>query len=249
MRNKLPGFFGLWFVILLLNQIFIFGGCFAPYCLLAALPHTGIIAFFWTSLVGKSNKESGEAGDSKTARKPTKKESHSRASSELHKEPVQDSLKKKGDLYEKFIGERFEKKGDLVIYNGFIREYEDQGVDVITISIPTNTINLIQCKNWDYMRMTLEHMEDIYSKLENYDFDCFTLPVYQINEHVIHAEKDKIATIMATAKLKLHEIVIRKTLYIASEKVVDLEVGPYLTMMSPTIFKYKDMKIVMKGVN
>jgi len=49
MKN-IKKFFGIWFVIILLNQIFIFHACFAPYCLLAALPHTGVIAFFFTWL-------------------------------------------------------------------------------------------------------------------------------------------------------------------------------------------------------
>ncbi|MCX7067222.1 MAG: hypothetical protein NTW85_05970 [Methylococcales bacterium] len=33
---------------------------------------------------------------------------------------------------------------------------------------------------------------------------------------------------------------ISQTLYLALEKVVDVEIGRYLTMMSPTIFKYED---------
>jgi hypothetical protein len=33
-----------WVVILIANQLFIFGACFAPYCLIAGLPHTGVIA-------------------------------------------------------------------------------------------------------------------------------------------------------------------------------------------------------------
>jgi len=41
---NLQTFFVTWIIILLINQIFIFGACFAPYCLLAALPHTGVIA-------------------------------------------------------------------------------------------------------------------------------------------------------------------------------------------------------------
>jgi len=42
-----------WVVILILNQLFIFGGCFAPYCLIAALPHTGVIAAFVTYFIIK----------------------------------------------------------------------------------------------------------------------------------------------------------------------------------------------------
>lgn len=38
-------FFIVWGAILFLNQLFLFHGCFYPNCLIAALPHTGIIAF------------------------------------------------------------------------------------------------------------------------------------------------------------------------------------------------------------
>ncbi len=34
----------IWAVLIILNQLVIFGACFAPYCILAALPHTGIVA-------------------------------------------------------------------------------------------------------------------------------------------------------------------------------------------------------------
>lgn len=37
-------FFITWGIVLLVNQIFIFGGCFASYCIVAALPHTGVIS-------------------------------------------------------------------------------------------------------------------------------------------------------------------------------------------------------------
>ncbi len=33
-----------WVVIIIVNQLFIFGACFAPYCLIAALPHTFVIS-------------------------------------------------------------------------------------------------------------------------------------------------------------------------------------------------------------
>jgi len=33
-----------WVIVITLNQLFIFGACFAPYCLIAALPHTFIIS-------------------------------------------------------------------------------------------------------------------------------------------------------------------------------------------------------------
>ena len=37
-------FFVAWVIIIVFNQLFIFGACFAPYCLMAALPHTFVIA-------------------------------------------------------------------------------------------------------------------------------------------------------------------------------------------------------------
>lgn len=42
--NNIQTFFVIWVVLLILNQIFIFHACFKSYCLLASLPHTGIIA-------------------------------------------------------------------------------------------------------------------------------------------------------------------------------------------------------------
>jgi len=48
-------FFLIWLVILVLNQVVIFSSCFAPYCLLAALPHTGVIAFFIIIFYRKQN--------------------------------------------------------------------------------------------------------------------------------------------------------------------------------------------------
>lgn len=34
----------VWLLILIANQVFVFGACFAPYCLAAALPHTLVLA-------------------------------------------------------------------------------------------------------------------------------------------------------------------------------------------------------------
>ena len=96
------------------------------------------------------------------------------------------------------------------------------------------------------MRMSLEHTQNIYAKLDYYNFDCLHLPSYEVNAHQTTLADDKIHSILATMQKKLSKFTVRKTLYIASEKVVELEIGPYLTMMSPTIFKYIDMKIVMK---
>ena len=44
-KENLKAFFITWGIVLLLNQVFLFHGCFNPVCLIAALPHTGVIAF------------------------------------------------------------------------------------------------------------------------------------------------------------------------------------------------------------
>lgn len=56
-KENLETFLIIWGVILVLNQAVIFGGCFAPYCILAALPHTGFIAFILFILAIKSDKQ------------------------------------------------------------------------------------------------------------------------------------------------------------------------------------------------
>jgi hypothetical protein len=39
-----------WLVIIVINQIFIFNICFAPHCIIAAIPHTFILAAIITYL-------------------------------------------------------------------------------------------------------------------------------------------------------------------------------------------------------
>jgi hypothetical protein len=157
MEDKIRSFFVAWLVILVINQVFIFGACFAPYCLLAALPHTGVLVFIWTYFVSKKapdrNEENTPPFESikQSVRKTPVKQprtvkikTHQSSKENLSKP---DPLKEKGDRYEKYIGSEFEKKGDLVVYNGFIRGYKDQGVDIVSIRPACKTINLVQCKN------------------------------------------------------------------------------------------------------
>jgi len=56
--DKIKAFFITWVVVILLNQIFIFGACFAPYCIAAALPHTSAIAALLTYFYFKSEQVS-----------------------------------------------------------------------------------------------------------------------------------------------------------------------------------------------
>lgn len=159
-------------------------------------------------------------------------------------EPV-DKLKQKGDEYERYIGRKLECKGDLVIYNGFIKGWYDQGVDIVSISTANKSINLIQCKNWGSMRMTTDRLEAVFAKLSGYDFSCLEISATEIAKY--HKEPMAAATIASTlamVKSSKAAFVIRKTLYLSNDYVVELEVGRYLTMTAKNIFKYKDMKVV-----
>ena len=77
-------------------------------------------------------------------------------------------LKAKGDRYEAAIGLAYETKGDLVIYNGFIKGMKDEGVDIVAISTKQKRIHLIQCKNWVNRQISPENLDDIYTKLDQY---------------------------------------------------------------------------------
>jgi len=163
--------------------------------------------------------------------------------------PKDDPHKAMGDKYERYIGGKLEAKGNVVIYTGFIMGYLDQGVDLISISPTHKTINLIQCKNWKKMNMDIDVIEDIYNKLSNYFPACG--PVFLnfqpsiINSHLSKPyDEDILKNLMIDIKKSSEEYNIRKTLYASSDQVVDLEVGRYVKMIKPSIFRYKEMKIV-----
>jgi hypothetical protein len=60
MWEYLKTFFKIWLSVLLLNQILIFHGCMAPYCIIAALPHTFIISVLISSFLNKFKKHKNE---------------------------------------------------------------------------------------------------------------------------------------------------------------------------------------------
>ena len=154
-----------------------------------------------------------------------------------------DPLKIKGDLYEKFIGQSFEEKGELVIYNGFIYGYADKGVDVISICVKRKTINLIQCKHWSYKKMFIEDIEEIYQKLSYFGVEEITNDSRAIKKFL--QKKRNLAEIEEILTKDKAKFSVRKTLYMSSDKVIDLDIGSQLKLIKKNIFKYKDMKIVI----
>ncbi len=155
-----------------------------------------------------------------------------------------DPLKAKGDDYERFIGRQFENKGDLVIYNGLLKGYADYGIDLVVISGKSRSVNLVQCKHWENMLFTLDTLDDIYSKLSRYNIGHYlAMECDEINFHLQRPEENRtILTLLHDSK----KFQRRKTLYLSSDKVVDLDVGRNLVMIHSSIFRYKDMKIVIK---
>lgn len=236
-------FFITWGIVLLVNQIFIFGGCFASYCIVAALPHTGVISAVIVYLNFQEEKEQIRKKDRfNEPQHPAKNEKA-------------DPLKEMGDAYEKEIGKAFECKGDFVIYNGLIRGFYDGGVDLIVISPNSQSINFVQCKNWQNMQMEYHHINSVYDKLNEYLFNINisgVLSLYylkhskEIQKNLSYKkEYNEIANIFKSAYKYSN---IRKTLYISTDKVLDPDINQYIKMIKPNIFRYKDMKIVISKI-
>ena len=236
-------FFITWGIVLLVNQIFIFGGCLAPYCIVAALPHTGVVSAVIVYLYFQEEKKE------KTIQQERSYESQYTSNNDKV-----DPLKEIGDAYEKEIGKEFESKGDFVIYNGLISGVADGGVDLIVISPDSQSINLVQCKNWHKMKMEHHHISSVYDKLTNYasniNYSIGYIVVkysYVALQKHLHYKKelDEIANILKATKNYTN---IRKTLYISTDKVLDPDINQYIKMIKPNIFRYKDMKIVISKI-
>lgn len=155
-------------------------------------------------------------------------------------------LKAMGDAYELHIGRRFEQKGDLVIYNGLLRGYADQGVDLIVLSKQERVLHLIQCKHWKRYEFTLEHLNDIYRKLSQYRPDHASLPSEGIRHYLSISLTDaKIQQYIRNSQA----YTVRKTLYLASAQVITPEALSSLTKVSAQIYRFNDMKLVISAMS
>ena len=67
-KENLYAFFTIWGVILVLNQVILFGGCFNPICLIAALPHTGVISFVISIFVIADEEKNRKKSQAKEAK-------------------------------------------------------------------------------------------------------------------------------------------------------------------------------------
>lgn len=205
-----------------------------------------VIAYYIFKFFFKDSKNEKETADKTTV------EPHSPKPSKKYTQPKTeetDPLKQKGDAYERAIGKQFEQKGDVVVYHGLIKGYEDQGVDIIVISEISQSITLVQCKNWTRRPMVLEDIEKVYEKLECYSLDFMSLAPHTINTYANqNYDEQKLATLFHHISQNTQAYTIRKALYVSSDKVIDLNIGKSLTMLKPNIFRYENMKIVVYGI-
>ncbi|WP_456479962.1 hypothetical protein [Nautilia sp.] len=109
------------------------------------------------------------------------------------------------------------------------------------IYINPNEVHL----NWTKKVLKEDHLKVIYDKLLNYNFDYKNLSPQEIQKYLQNYKPIE----EIEYYINLNPKIIRKTLYIASDKVVDLRVGKHLKLIKPNIFKYKDLKIVLKDIS
>ncbi len=137
------------------------------------------------------------------------------------------------------------------MYNGFIRGYEDKGMDLIVVSPKEKAINLVQCKYWVRKEITLDDVVNIYNKLDVHynNLDLFYLSNSEVYNHLQMQNMDMLDVdrIMNDLRDNIANYTMRKSLYAASEKVVNLAIGEHLKMIKPNIFRYKEMKVVFSG--
>lgn len=277
--RNIKGVLIVWGVVLLVNQVALFGSCFAPYCLIAAVPHTALIAIVISYFIfapedkpeqKTSSKRNTTSQTYETPRTTAQKRENSPQKPEAKPEPQpkskpsefahhkshnaktdtpppeKDALKNRGDGYELHIGRKYEIKGDLVIYNGFIRGYEDQGVDVIVISKSSRSLHLIQCKHWQRFEFTRDHLYRIYQKLNSFEPDYQYIDPNEIN-YYLGIKKDD-GEIRSEIQDSLSYPQTRKTLYLSSSHVIQKDVWQSLEQIKDNIYRFKDMKIVVHKI-
>lgn len=82
---------------------------------------------------------------------------------------------KKGQDYEKFIYNMLIKKNYEVIHNSLELGVKDKGIDFIALK--DNAALLIQCKNWDEIKIEHSHLKEFYANcqlyLSKHDFNSY----------------------------------------------------------------------------
>lgn len=264
--DHIKPFLFLWGGVVLANQVLFFNACLAPYCLIAAAPHTFILSLvlYFFYLKTQHNETKNETAQEtkvdvrlqslKKKQAVSPRESIKRAKTSSFEETTSsatsgtqdDVLKQRGDGYELHIGRRFELQGELVIYNGLINGYDDDGVDVIVVSKSKRSVHLIQCKHWKQLEFTQSHLNKIYQKLDNYTFNNNDFSSEYINRF-LSIKRDEPDIVHAIRESRAYSV-IRKTLYLSSNKVVQRDVWPLLEHIKDNIYRFKDIKVVFHSL-
>lgn len=142
--------------------------------------------------------------------------------------------------YKQYIGEKFEQKGDFVIYNYFL-ENAYKGFDMITLSCSSKYINFIKCKYWKNKSITESRIEKVYQKLNDYVLYRQSTDGKELGD-LLGMKLYECGVKSTTEISKLFSI--RKILYIAKGKTINLEENKNIIKIKDNIFRYKDMKIV-----
>ncbi|HIP26379.1 MAG TPA: hypothetical protein EYG80_01860 [Flavobacteriaceae bacterium] len=217
-----------------------------------------LIIFIFSLIEQKKNKKEEKAKDKcridNIVAKRNIKKQYNKPTKAIKKKIVQqepiDIYKLKGDKYEKYVGAKFEDQNHLVIYNGFINGMYDKGIDLIVISNKRKAVNLVQCKNWDRKQFTISELETIYHKLNNFQLKNFNISSSEILKYLqIKKDNEEIKNTIKNLQTQFNKYDIKKTLYISSDKVIDLKIGKYLTMIKHNHFRYNDMKIVIQRLD
>lgn len=142
--------------------------------------------------------------------------------------------------YKQYIGEKFEEKGDFVIYS--FLENAHKSVDMITLSCSSKYINFIKCKYWKNKSITESRLEKVYQKLNDYALYRQSTDSEELVD-LLKMELLYECGVKSTAEIK-KLFSIRKILYIAKGKTINLEENKNIIKIKDNIFRYKDMKIV-----
>ena len=131
----------------------------------------------------------------------------------------------------------------MVIYDRFIEWPDEKGIDIISISLSAKTINIVLCEECNLH--DIDQLKTFYTQLEKYSVTEMRKEVETIQKHLqIHKKEDAIKGVLrVVAKEKFD---IRKTLYLNTDKAINLPNKKDLKKLKENIYRYKDMKIVLK---
>jgi hypothetical protein len=144
--------------------------------------------------------------------------------------------KRIGDAFELFLGRHYEKQGFPVLFNGIVKQKQDQGVDLIVFCTQSNMAKYIQVKNWYQRIFDLAELDATYNKLR-------TAPNIYIEielqiQHTLTSFKDSAKVNFKSLVNELPNMSIEKMLYLPSKNNVTDEVALFFEKG-----EYKDMKL------